>query len=124
MRIRLSFGLLVLPFGTVTGYCGVTLPRLLALDGMSTGAIAGFLALAMQPHSFKFLLELTLDARFRKRSWFIGAVCVAASMLALAIVLAIDLEESLRFGAMCHCSSRCCSSRTRQRRSRRVRCTR
>jgi len=76
-----------MPFGTITGYCGVTLPRLFELEGQTTTAIATFQALAMQPHSFKFLIEPTLDARFRKKSWFLWAIAITAIMLPIAILL-------------------------------------
>jgi MFS family permease len=79
------FGLLILPFGMITGYCGVTLPRLFELEGQTTTAIAAFQAVAMQPHSFKFMIEPTLDARWAKRSWFIWAIAITAIMLPLAV---------------------------------------
>ncbi|MGZ3416426.1 MAG: MFS transporter [Polyangiales bacterium] len=79
------FGLLILPFGMITGYCGVTLPRLFELEGQTTTAIAAFQAVALQPHSFKFMIEPTLDARWAKRSWFIWAIAITAIMLPLAV---------------------------------------
>jgi PAT family beta-lactamase induction signal transducer AmpG len=79
------FGLLIMPFGTITGYCGVTLPRLFELEGQTATAIAAFQALAMQPHSFKFLIEPMLDARYRKKSWFLWSIAITALMLPLAI---------------------------------------
>jgi MFS transporter, PAT family, beta-lactamase induction signal transducer AmpG len=80
------FALLILPFGAVTGYCGVTLPRVFELAGESTTAIAAFQALALQPHSFKFLIEPTLDARWRKRSWFLASIAIAAVFLPIAVM--------------------------------------
>ena len=79
------FGLLILPFGMITGYCGVTLPRLFELEGQTTTAIAAFQAVALQPHSFKFVIEPTLDARWAKRSWFIWAIAITAVMLPIAV---------------------------------------
>lgn len=81
------FALMILPFGIITGYCGVTLPRLFELEGQTTTAIAAFQALAMQPHSFKFVIEPTLDARFQKRSWYIWSIVITAIMLPLAVIL-------------------------------------
>ncbi len=81
------FALLILPFGVVTGYCGVTLPRLLELRGETTTAIAAFGALSMQPHSFKFVIEPTLDARWRKRSWYLASIALAALVLPIAVAV-------------------------------------
>jgi len=81
------FALLILPFGAVTGYCGVTLPRLFELSGQSTTAIAAFGAVAMQPHSFKFVIEPTLDARWRKRSWYLASILLTALALPIAVMM-------------------------------------
>lgn len=81
------FALLILPFGAVTGYCGVTLPRLFELRGETTTAIAAFGALSMQPHSFKFVIEPTLDARWRKRSWYLVSIALAALVLPIAVMV-------------------------------------
>jgi MFS family permease len=81
------FALLILPFGAVTGYCGVTLRRLFELSHETTTAIAAFQALAMQPHSFKFVIEPTLDARWRKRSWYLVSIALAALALPVAVIM-------------------------------------
>src|SRR4051812_15388209 len=79
------FGLLIIPFGIVTGYVGVTLPRVFEQQGETTIAIASFQAFAMQPHSFKFVIEPALDARWRKRSWFVWSIVLTALLLPIAV---------------------------------------
>lgn len=81
------FGLLIIPFGIVTGYCGVTLPRVFEQQGVTTTAIAAFQALAGQPHSFKFIIEPALDARFRKQRWFVVSIGLTALFMLLAVLL-------------------------------------
>jgi MFS family permease len=93
------FGLLIVPFGIVTGYCGVTLPRVLEQQGVTTTAIAAFLALSGQPHSFKFLIEPALDARFRKQRWFVVSIAITA-LLMLAAVLLQSMPQGASIGGV------------------------
>ena len=81
------FGLLIIPFGIVTGYCGVTLPRVFEQQGATTTAVAAFQAFALQPHSFKFVIEPALDARWRKRSWFVWSIVLTAVLLPIAVMM-------------------------------------
>lgn len=80
------FGLLILPYGIVTGYCGLALPRLLALQGTSTVAIAVFLALAMQPRAWKFFMEPAIDARWRRKYWYLASLALTLVSLFFAIL--------------------------------------
>ena len=93
------FGLLIIPFGIVTGYCGVTLPRVFEQAGESTTAVAAFQAFALQPHSFKFMIEPALDARWRKRSWFLVSIVLTAVFLA-ASVLFQRMRGGVSFGGI------------------------
>jgi MFS family permease len=93
------FGLLIIPFGVVTGYCGVTLPRVFEQQGVTTTAIAAFQALAGQPHSFKFIIEPALDARFRKQRWFVVSIAITAVLLFAAVLLQ-SLERGISIGAV------------------------
>lgn len=85
------FGLLIIPFGMVTGYCGVTLPFLLAeqmrSDPDATTKIAAFTSLVNLPHAWKFVIEPALDARWRKKSWYVGAIAVTTTFLFASILL-------------------------------------
>ena len=95
------FGLLIIPFGIVTGYCGVTLPRVFEQQGATTTAVAAFQAFALQPHSFKFVIEPALDARWRKRSWFVWSIVVTAVLLPIAVMMQSMKEIHLgRFGQL------------------------
>jgi MFS family permease len=76
------FGVLVIPFGLAVGYSTVAVPFLLKARGMEIGAIATVTALAGWPHGWKFLWAPALDAGWKRRSWFIGAVLVTAAALA------------------------------------------
>ena len=84
------YGLLVIPFGIIIGYVQITLPYVFSLqlhgDPDATTKIAAFQALAMQPHSFKFIIEPALDARWAKRSWFLVSAAISALFLAAAIL--------------------------------------
>ena len=92
------FGLLIIPFGVVTGYCGVTLQRVFEQQGVTTTAIAAFQALAGQPHAFKFVIEPALDARFRKQRWFVVSIAITALLLLAAVVLQ-SRPEGVSIGA-------------------------
>src|SRR4051812_11598740 len=95
------FGLLIIPFGIVTGYCGVTLPRVFEQQGATTTAVAAFQAFALQPHSFKFVIEPALDARWRKRSWFVWSIVITAVLLPIAVMMQSMKELHLgRFGQL------------------------
>jgi PAT family beta-lactamase induction signal transducer AmpG len=95
------FGLLIIPFGIVTGYCGVTLPRVFEQAGETTTAVAAFQAFAMQPHSFKFVIEPALDARWRKRSWFVWSIVLTAILLPVAVLLQSMRDVHIgRFGQL------------------------
>ncbi|MEO7095498.1 MAG: MFS transporter [Polyangiales bacterium] len=95
------FGLLIIPFGIVTGYCGVTLPRVFEQQGATTTAVAAFQAFALQPHSFKFVIEPALDARWRKRSWFVWSIVITAVLLPIAVMMQSMKELHIgRFGQL------------------------
>ncbi len=75
------FGVLVVPFGLAVGYAQVAVPFLLKARGMEIGAIATVSALASWPHGWKFVWAPALDAGWKRRSWFLGAVLVTAAAL-------------------------------------------
>src|SRR5438067_4228854 len=83
------FALLIVPFGIVLGYVQVTLPYVFSVqlqgDPDATTKIAAFQAIALQPHSFKFIIEPALDARWRKKSWFLVSVAVTAIFFVVSI---------------------------------------
>ncbi len=81
------FGVLILPFGLVSGYCSVALPFILAARHYDVATITGATALAAWPHAWKIFWVPALDARWRRRSWYLGSVLVTAVSLAVALVL-------------------------------------
>lgn len=97
------FGLLILPFGMVTGYCGVTLPYLFAEqmqgDPDATTKIAAFTSLVNLPHAWKFVVEPALDARWRKKSWYGGAIALTTTFLVVSILLQ-RMRAGVHLGAL------------------------
>ena len=81
------FGVLIMPFGIVSGYCSVALPFALAQRHFAVATIASATALAAWPHAWKFLWAPALDARWRRRSWYLASVAVTAVSLAVAVLL-------------------------------------
>ena len=75
------FGVLIVPFGLAVGYAQVAVPFLLKARGMEIGPIATVSALASWPHGWKFVWAPALDAGWKRRSWFLGAVAVTAAAL-------------------------------------------
>jgi MFS family permease len=93
------FGLLIVPFGIVLGYVQVTLPYVFSVqlqgDPDATTKIAAFQAIALQPHSFKFIIEPALDARWRKKSWFLVAVAVTTIFFVVSMFFQRSAQSHL-----------------------------
>lgn len=92
------FGLLVMPFGLAVGYGTVAVPFILRNRGLEMGTIATISALALGPHAWKFLWAPALDAGWRRRSWYLGCIAVAAA--ALAGTTFIDPDPNARIGPL------------------------
>lgn len=89
----------VLTFGMVFGFTVVTLPQMLAAQGVPGGHIAEAVAIITSPTFWGFLIGPVLDVRFRRRTWatmfgMIAATAVGFTVLyhsSLAMVEAVML---------------------------------
>ena len=81
------FMFLIIPFGALGGYLSVAVAYLLSQRGVSVGQIASLVALALAPHTFKFLWAPIADTTLSRKTWYlIGSVFSAAGILASGIV--------------------------------------
>lgn len=67
------FMLLIIPFGVVSGYVGVTLAYQLKQSGVSVSQVAGLVALGILPHTWKFLWAPVVDATLTQKKWYLLA---------------------------------------------------
>lgn len=73
-------GLANASFGLMGGFTVVTLPQMLAAQGVPGGRIAEIVAVAITPTFWAFVVSPILDVRFRRRTWALGlALCMAAA---------------------------------------------
>lgn len=68
----------VLSFGIMFGFTVVTLPQMLAAQGVPGGHIAEAVAVITSPTFWGFLVGPILDVRFRRRTYAITFACIAA----------------------------------------------
>ncbi len=75
----------VITFGMMAGFIIVTLPQMLAAEGVSGGHIAVDVAIITSPGFWIFLLAPFLDVRFRRRTYALvfGFLAVAANAFAV-----------------------------------------
>ena len=68
---------LIVPFGVVSGYAGVTLAYQLKQAGASVGQIAALVALSVLPHTWKFLWAPVIDVTLSQKKWYLlsGVPC-------------------------------------------------
>jgi MFS family permease len=68
-----QFMFLIVPFGATSGFLGVCLAYLLTEAKVEAAAVAGLLALAYLPHTWKFLWAPLVDLTLTRKLWyFIG----------------------------------------------------
>lgn len=102
-----SVWILALPaltFGMVFGFVIVTLPQLLAAQGLSGGRIAVAVAIISSPSFFSFLLAPFLDVRFRRRTYatVFGVLAAAAvSWIVLRHGSVVETEAVMLVGFLC-----------------------
>jgi PAT family beta-lactamase induction signal transducer AmpG len=72
-------------FGLFAGFAVVTLPEMLAAQGVAGGRIAAIVALVLSPAFWSFLLSPILDVRFSRRTYALAFSMVAAVSIALAV---------------------------------------
>jgi PAT family beta-lactamase induction signal transducer AmpG len=78
-------GLTNATFGMMAGFSVVTLPQLLAADGVPGGHIAAIVATIISPGFWAFLFSPMLDVRFRRRTY--ALVCGLITALGVAVTI-------------------------------------
>ena len=76
------YGLLLLPFGTPSGFLSVALAYELARAHVSTAAIAGLVALSLAPHAWKVFWAPLVDCVWSYKRWYWVSTAVSAVLLA------------------------------------------
>lgn len=89
------FGVLVVPFGLAVGYAQVAVPFILKARGLDVPTIAFVSAVSSWPHGWKFLWAPALDAGYRRRSFYLVSIALAAAALALTALIPPDPSASL-----------------------------
>lgn len=79
-------GLTNATFGMMGGFCVVTLPQLLAADGVPGGHIAAITAAIISPGFWAFIFSPMLDVRFRRRSYALLFGLIAAIAAAYTVL--------------------------------------
>ena len=74
--------ILIVPFGTVSGYVTVAVAYLLVHAGVSVGQTAALVALSYVPHTWKFLWAPIADTTLTRKRWYVIAAVVSAVGLA------------------------------------------
>jgi PAT family beta-lactamase induction signal transducer AmpG len=93
-----------LAFGMVMGFVIVTLPQMLAAQGVSGGRIAIAVAIITSPAFWSFLLAPVLDLRFRRRTYAIAFGLLASAATAVAVrhhSSAAEVEAVMFVGVLC-----------------------
>ncbi len=78
------FMVLIIPFGAMGGYFGVTLAYQLSHSGVSVGQVAAFVALTVLPHTFKAAWAPIADTTLSRKRWYLMASVVTSAGMALA----------------------------------------
>lgn len=79
-------GLTNATFGMMGGFCVVTIPQLLAADGVPGGHIAVITAAIISPGFWAFIFSPMLDVRFRRRTYAIFFGLIAAIAAAYTVL--------------------------------------
>src|SRR5256885_2114291 len=81
-RIRRShpavYLVLIVPFGVVSGYIGVTLGYLLGERGVSAQGVAALVAVYFIPQTWKFLWAPVADLTLTRKRWYALSVSLCA----------------------------------------------
>ena len=76
--------ILIIPFGVVSGYIGVTLAFQLTRSGVSVGPVAALMALAILPNTWKFFWAPVIDVTLSQKKWYlIGGALSAVGIAAM-----------------------------------------
>ncbi|HVY44770.1 MAG TPA: MFS transporter, partial [Minicystis sp.] len=84
---------LLLPFGIVVGYAQVTTPYALDKIGLVAVVVATAQQTGQLPHTIKIFWAPAIDARGKRKHWFVGSLLLAAC--ALAATVRADAKASL-----------------------------
>lgn len=82
-----------LTYGMVGGFIIVTLPQLLAPQGVTGGRIAVAVAVVLSPMVWNFVFAPCLDVRFRRRTYALALGVLAAAATAFTITYHPSLAE-------------------------------
>ncbi len=74
---------LIIPYGVVGGYAGVAIAYYLKQAGVPVVQVAGIVALALLPNTWKFLWAPVIDASLTQKQWY----CIAAIFTAVGIAI-------------------------------------
>jgi len=69
---------LIIPFGVVSGYIGVTLAYQLTRAGVTVGQVAALVALTVLPNTWKFFWAPVVDLTLNQKKWYILAGLLSA----------------------------------------------
>lgn len=94
------FSVLIVPFGALGGYFGVTLSYVLSHAGVSVAQVAGIVALAVFPHTVKFLWAPVADTTLNRRGWYAIAALTTALGIAAAALLPATRPGIAALGAV------------------------
>jgi MFS family permease len=67
------FMVLIIPFGVVSGYIGVTLAYQLTRVGVTVGQVAAMVALTVLPNTWKFFWAPVVDLTLSQKKWYVIA---------------------------------------------------
>jgi PAT family beta-lactamase induction signal transducer AmpG len=73
------FGVLMYPFGAMSGYLSVAIAYDLGHAGVSLAAISGLIAISFIPNTWKFLWAPVLDITLTPRIWYCCSALVSAA---------------------------------------------
>lgn len=86
------FMVLIIPFGVVSGYIGVTLAYQLTHAGVTVGQVAAMVALAVLPNTWKFFWAPVVDLTLDQKKWYVFAgLCSALGIAAMGFFPATKL---------------------------------
>ena len=78
---------LIIPFGVLSGYGGVTLGYALGQAGVTASGVAGLVALYYVPQTWKFLWAPVADLTLTRKRWYVlAAVLLALGFIATGLI--------------------------------------
>lgn len=85
-------GLTNATFGMMGGFSAVTLPQILAAEGVPGGHIAAITAVIISPSFWAFLFAPMLDIRFRRRTYALSFALLTAVAAAYTVLFHTNLQ--------------------------------